>query len=197
MIHLSRKDASVNSIIQATFPGFNGHGVKANISPTVLFWGTMWDSGNRRTYRILHLATMKQQPIPTEPFMREAPEYQKNWTIPEGCVVVVHVQCRDEHIEIITPTNNVTPALEQTIDLTDDEKIVLNATCSYKSSYGGVSNYRFVEAKRQTGITLDRWNMAKESLIAKKLLNKAGAATIEGRNARTNKPGGYLTDTTL
>ena len=34
-----------------------------------------------------------------------------------------------------------------------------------------------------TGITEPRWNLAKESLRTKKLLNAAGALTTEGRNA--------------
>ena len=61
---------------------------------------------------------------------------------------------------------------------------VTHATCSLKSSYGGVSNYRFHEARRYTGITAERYEAAKASLIARKLLNKAGAVTVEGQNAR-------------
>ncbi|KPL05710.1 hypothetical protein AMJ85_11125, partial [candidate division BRC1 bacterium SM23_51] len=48
--------------------------------------------------------------------------------------------------------------------------------------YAGISNYRFHEAHRQTGITLEQWERGKRALIAKKLLNRAGAATNDGRN---------------
>jgi hypothetical protein len=71
-------------------------------------------------------------------------------------------------------------------ELTEDEEIVLVATRSLKASYGGVSNYRLSEARRYTGIDLHRWETAKAMLIAKKLLNKAGAITVEGRNACPN-----------
>jgi hypothetical protein len=98
-------------------------------------------------------------------------------------VVVVHVIGRYEHIEIHTPAENVTRLLPAPTELTEDEEIVLVATRSLKACYGGVSNYRFSEAKRYTGIDLHRWETAKATLIAKKLLNKAGAITVEGRNA--------------
>jgi len=68
-------------------------------------------------------------------------------------------------------------------ELPTDEKIVLCATRSYKSSYSGQSNYRFHEACSITGISRDRWETAKSDLIIKGLLNKAGALTNVGKNA--------------
>jgi hypothetical protein len=78
---------------------------------------------------------------------------------------------------------NANRLLPAPVELTWAERTVLLATMSWKSSYAGVSNYRFVEAQRTCGITLPEWENAKQSLIARKLLNKAGAVTVDGRNA--------------
>lgn len=71
-------------------------------------------------------------------------------------------------------------------ELSDNERIVLFYTRSLKSSYGGISNYRWHEAHRKHGISLEDWEEAKTSLISKKLLNKRGAITPDGRNAIGN-----------
>ncbi len=97
--------------------------------------------------------------------------------------MVVHVTGRYEHIEIHSAADNVTRLLPAPTELTEDEEIVLVATRSLKPSYGGVSNYRFVRAKECAGIDLHRWEAARSALIARKLLNRAGAITVEGRNA--------------
>ena len=67
------------------------------------------------------------------------------------------------------------------------ERVVLTATRSLKAYYAGDGNVRFHEAHRQTGITQSQWTDAKWSLIEKRLLNKAGAITPDGRNAAGSK----------
>lgn len=64
-----------------------------------------------------------------------------------------------------------------------EEKIVLAATRSLKSSYGGVKNYRFVEARRETGISAESWESAVKALQDKGLLRYDRAITPAGRNA--------------
>ena len=56
-------------------------------------------------------------------------------------------------------------------------------TSSLKSSYGGVSNLRFVEANRTMGITQERWDAAVTSLMASKHLRRNKSITPKGRNA--------------
>jgi hypothetical protein len=58
------------------------------------------------------------------------------------------------------------------------------ATCGLKPSYNGIANFRLHEARRHTGISPERYEAAKASRIARKFLNKAGAVTTAGRNAR-------------
>jgi hypothetical protein len=180
-------DPTVRQILNATFPSFTGKSVDVKVSDTVRFWGTYWDEGYRRDYKLLRLNGMKAGHISEITFHAagaSAEFCQVDHKIPDGYVVVVFVHSRGGHsIEIISPAANVTPLLNApTPELTHEERIVLAATRSLKSSYGGVKNFRFVEARRETGISLDRWETAKASLTAKKLLDAAGAITIEGRN---------------
>ena len=72
-------------------------------------------------------------------------------------------------------------------DISKNEKIVLVATRSLKSSYAGEKDFRFNEARRVTGITKEEWNEAKQSLISKGFLSKTGRITNRGRNAAGDK----------
>ena len=182
-VHLSRSDPTVDELIRAAFPGYTGQRVEARIEDAVTFYGTNWDEGSRRTYVIVRLADKATFRIEEAPFMRRSSLHENRYELPAGFVVVVRVEGRYDHIEIISAADNVTPLLPPPAELTEDEEIVLVATRSLKASYGGVGNYRFVEARRYTGITPERDEAARASLIARKLLNKAGAITVEGRNA--------------
>ena len=102
--------------------------------------------------------------------------------IPDGFVVVVFCNGRRDSIEIHSPLINIVKSLTEEIPLTNDEMIVLIATRSLKSSYAGIPDYRFREANRQRGITLEQWNVAVAALQQKGLLNKAKAITIKGKN---------------
>lgn len=185
-VYLKRTDEMVARLINATFPGFTGTRIQADVAQTVRFSGTNWDEGNKTDYAIVRLADLTTQGIAESPYFRDSPLHSTDFPIPDGFVVVAHEHCRGrEYLRIITPGANITPLLEAPSDLTGDERIVLLATRSFKSSYAGISNYRFHEAQSK-GITLDRWESAKSALIAKKLLNKAGAITTEGRNAIAN-----------
>ena len=67
-------------------------------------------------------------------------------------------------------------------ELTREQRIVLIATRSYKSSYAGVSNYRYIEAARETGISMADWERSKAECQSMGYLDKRGAITVEGRN---------------
>ncbi len=186
-VYLKKSDSSVAALLNATFPDYNGKNIVATVSDTVRFYNTQWDSGSKRSYCIVKLNGLQVCSIAEAPFLKRDALYETDHAIPEGYVVVVHANCRWEHVEIIAPASAITPMLPAPVDLTDDEKTVLIATRSLKSSYNGIPNYRFVEAKRARGITLERWEAAKTSLIDKKFLNKAGAITVEGKNVCPNE----------
>ena len=106
-------------------------------------------------------------------------------TLDEKTAVIEHsIFCgKDMGIRIIVHPSIMPKLLVTGDELSRDEKIVLAATRSLKSSYAGDGQFRFHEARRVTGIGLERWVEAKASLIDKGMLNKAGAITNDGRNA--------------
>ena len=186
-IYLERTDRSVDAIIRRTFPGYSGRKVQVRLTESVSFHGTQWDGGSRSDYLILDLATDKLVPIPEAPFLAPSALHEGSHALSAGFVVAEHCLCCGKDIGIILHVNPATlgrllPSI-QSAEVSQDEKIVLTATRCLKSSYNGVKNYRFVEAKREAGITLERWEAAKQSCIDKGLLDSRGAITSAGKNA--------------
>jgi hypothetical protein len=79
-----------------------------------------------------------------------------------------------------------------THDLTEDEKLLLQCTKSYKSSYQNIRDYRGYEARRK-GMK-GRPDDVRASLRAKGLMDNRNALTIAGRNAAIalEKERGYV-----
>ena len=155
---------------------------------TPMSYHAYWDGGSRTTYTFVNLDTWTTAPLPegaNNPFNAVA---HGTYTLPWNVGVLEHhiVRGQDMGLELRVRDDNATQMLPETPDtLTAHERIVLEYTASLKSSYGGIKNFRWSEANRRTGITLPAWNTAKTALIASGHLNKAGAITIKGRNART------------
>lgn len=186
--YLKRTDPTVDAIITAAFPCFTGQDIAAEVQDTVRFTGTEWDEGNKRDYAVVRLWDRKVERIPSECYGDPSAFHRSSHTIPQGFVVVCWARYGlRQNIRIMGPAANITPMLAAPVELTADERLVLVATRSRKSSYAGVKNYRFVEARRAKGITLERWESAKASMITRGFLNRAGAITVEGRNAVGNE----------
>ncbi len=188
-IYLKRNDPTVDGVIRAGFPGFTGQGVHAVVAGSFRMYGTNWDEGSKREYRVVQLDGLKVAAVPDAPWCQASPMHDSDIELPPGFVVVVRVHFRGrESIELIANQATISPMLPAPDPGLDaDQRTVLVATRSFKSSYGGESNHRFKEASRQTGITSSRWDAAKSSLIAKRLLTKAGAITVDGRNVAGNE----------
>lgn len=116
------------------------------------------------------------------PFSPPAPTF----TVTPDMIVIAHsIFCgKDMGITFYVHPSRL-PALlpAPSAALSREQRIVLCATRSLKSSYAGISNFRFHEAHQQTGISLADWDRSKAELISMGLLNKAGAITVSGRNA--------------
>ena len=165
--------------------GYTGRKFQVHLCDKVTLSGAYWSEGSRSTYTAINLATGVAKPAHSgisNPFQcPQAPTVN----IPPQCVVVEHVifRGRDMGLTIHARRETVTPLLPVSEDLTEDEYRVIEATCAYKSSYGGVKNYRQV----QSGLSPDRWEAAKKSLIMSGHLRKNGAVTPKGRNARKGR----------
>ncbi len=183
-IHVDRKDATIDRICNAV--GYTGRTVKIrthDVGFPLEMLGENWSGGSRETYYVLNLATMQTGELPRRNPM--APMEAAHIELTDGVAVVVHsIFCgKDMGITIHINAANAAPMLPTGVELTPEERKVLECTRSYKSSYAGIRNYR----QSQSGLTLEVWEATKARLIDRKLLNKAGAITIEGRNAVGSK----------
>ncbi len=184
MFHISNPDKTIKTIISRCFPDYRGKKIKISTHiPKII--SSYWSGGSRDFYYFYELSTGKAVGVETNHpgFQTNNPRNLEN--LPDGIVLVKHSICcgKDLGITIYVNACDCAPLLPEKRELTEDEKIVLKYTKSYKSSYAGISDYRFHEASVGCGITKERWDASKNSLIEKKLLNKNGAITADGRNA--------------
>jgi len=157
------------------------------VTPTIELTGLQWHGGSRNSYVAVKLDTMEVKPlVDRRPWpQNEYPMPPMN--IPPGVAIVKQSTFRGKNFGVtfyLHPDNapEMLPEPEEG-QLDRDQKIVLAATRSLKSSYGGIKNLRFVQARTETGITQDRWDAAKQHLIDHGYLNRAGALTPKGKNA--------------
>ena len=178
----------VKEIAKRAFPGYSGRKFKIEPLNFPIEFSSYWDGGSRNYYVLLRLDNYEILPIEntwSNPFGRvNIPE------LPYGIILVEHtIFCgKDLGITIFLPKEafqNFLPVNNDILSLT--EKIILIATRSYKSSYAGVSNCRFHEARKNfPSLTIDSWEENKLRLISKGYLNRAGAITNSGRNLVDN-----------
>lgn len=177
------KDRAVARILAMAFPGEIVREVHVEAREKVSFFGRHWSEGCRNTYACVKLDGSSCVRVPECSAFHKPDGLEGDVKMEPGIAVVCRHECRKTYWTITVHPDSMPKSLPATVDLADDERIVLVATRSLKSSYGGISNYRFHEAKSVTGITQARWDAAKASLIARKLLNAAGAITMDGKNA--------------
>jgi hypothetical protein len=174
----------VQEIARAAFPDYNGKkfGVAAFEGPMNL--ASHWDGGSRIYYAVINLDTKKSAEIPQSGTMFDKETYRMT-TLPPNMAVVAHsiFSGKDMGVTIYVNPESLTKMLPAPDEVTWAEKVVLAATRGLKSSYAGIKDYRFREALKDTGITRVEWDQAKESLIQKGMLNKAGAIQDKGKNA--------------
>ena len=188
--------------------GYSGKQFKAQAaeSVTVPMDAGLWSGGTRDTYRHIRLsdgATVAAVNHNASPFGNA--RHDVTITLQPGYAVILHsLFCgKDMGITFFVHPDNIAALLPApAADLTLHEAIVLEYTISRKSSYGGKDSYQMAQddmAKCTYGDerirylqsinfpSREQWETAKQSLIEHGLLNKAGAVTPAGRNARKNK----------
>lgn len=181
---IDKPDETLRKIIAATFPSYRGRKFKLSTDiPTRI--DSYWSGGSKSSFSFYELSTGKVLDVASNHPFFEAGNPRELDGLPPGIILVKHsIFCgKDMGITVYANSGDLTPMLPPKAELTPHEKTVLEYTRSLKSSYAGIKNYRFVEAKRSTGIKLEEWEAAKATLIEKKLLNKRGAITPAGRNA--------------
>jgi hypothetical protein len=113
-------------------------------------------------------------------------------TIKSGFAVVRHsyFSGKDMGLTFYLSPQDAAPMLPAPVELSPDAALVLEYTATRKSSYMGKDRYQMALDDIRAGyckrepLSREQWNDAKNSLINLGFLNKAGAITPAGRNAR-------------
>lgn len=151
--------------------------------PFVLY-GAYWSEGTREAWSLYSLSQDRLLPLPGINPLRDRDQSIPADTLPADVLVIQETQgSRYPHVTIHYQPGAVSKLLPEPTSLTTEESIVLAATAGLKPSYGVIKDLRFHEAHRETGIAREAWDAAKAELIRRKMLNAAGAITVEGRNA--------------
>ena len=184
-MYIEKQD--IAELVKATYPDYTGRKFKVQTA-TKYRLSNYWDGGTKNFAKFAKYENgWKVLPAPattTDPFNGIA---HATMDIPKNGLVVEHsIFCgKDAGITVyLHPESEYLPKFlpaEKSI-LTREEKIVLAAIRTYKSSYAGVSNYRYHAAHRETGISLTAYEGAKSRLIEAGYLTRAGAITLKGRN---------------
>ena len=176
------KTPEVKNLALLAFPDFTGKTFKVEpITSTNIELTSYWNSGSRDFHVIVNLESNQTQSVPENgtPFVNGGKPFVLP-SLPVNFAIVTLVKCRKDYILIrLNPENFRPDMLPAPVELTFEQKIVLAATRSLKSSYAGIKEYRF----SQSGIDRVSWDQAKAELQTRGFLNKAGAITDEGRNA--------------
>ena len=169
--------------------GYNGKKFKAYVTDTVTCGGMQWDEGGRSTYRAVNLETRASQPITDRRPWPENMKLPPAITLQPGQAIVEHaiVRGKDAGLTFYIHPDNAPALLPQSDDVPRDVVIVCEFTAALKNTYGGRTNIRFHEARRQYGITAERWETAKADAIARGYLRKNGSITPTGRNIRNSE----------
>lgn len=156
----------------------------------------LWSGGTRELYHAIDLSTGAQVIIPGQDSIPwNGARRDRTIRIQPGFALVTHSMFCGKDMGLtfyVHPDNAAKLLPAPQAELSEHERIVLNATCSYKASYKGQDRYdmarRAVYGEARDGFpSREEWATAKQSLILKGLLNKGGAITPAGRNARAGE----------
>lgn len=179
-----------NMVPPALRGSYSGKSFKARICEKVTIPSTagLWEGGSRDTYRIIELETGRTvEPINHNAAPWNSARHDVEVTLKPGIAIVEHtIFCgKDLGLTFYIHPDNAAKLLPKPAELTAFELIVLKATASYKSSYGGMDRYEMArrDSPGDSYPTRDEWAAAKQTLINLGMLTKAGAITPKGRNA--------------
>lgn len=172
----------VREIVSRAFPQFNGRDYRIEPFQGPMSLASYWSGGNRDYFAGVNLASgqlahVRENGTPWMPSVGELT------ALPTGAAIVQYHAGPNQFACVYVNADNLSGFLPAPVELGRQQRIVLCATRSLKSSYAGIKDYRFHEAASETGITREQWDAGKAACIAAGLLNKAGAITDSGRNA--------------
>lgn len=140
----------------------------------------LWDGGSRDTYRAIRIADGREIGLSDQMNAPWSAARQGREVILEpGVAVIRHsiIRGKDAGLLFYLHRSDAAPLLPAKVELTDLERKVLNIIGAIKSTYRR-------DAARRDSISDRDYDTAVESLRAQGLVNKAGAITVAGKNAR-------------
>lgn len=155
----------------------------------------LWSGGTREHFSGINLVTGETKPFAgqdTSPFSRGSGESQIDLLPGFAIIRHSHFCGTDMGLEFFIHPDNAPAFLPApTNQLTVMERLILLATRSLKSFYGGRDRYEMAKDEfscrqiigQENYPTRAEWETVKQQLVAKGLLTKAGAITNAGRNA--------------
>ena len=185
------------------YPAYTGQKFAVTVAESYQF-NDYWDGGSREYATLAVCDALGELRSVASPTGIVAPWNKESHTrtqIPVNGMVIAHSIFLGKDMGItfyVSPGSVFLPKMlpaNTDNDTTTAEKSVLYATRCYKNSYSGRNNIREDEAccprygaRHPNGISVSRqeYRAAREELIRKGYLNKAGALTVSGRNAAQN-----------
>ena len=178
--------------------GYTGSKFQARVceSLTIPIDAGLWDGGSRELYAAVRLedgATITLTGQDAAPW--DMARAVREVALRPGFAVRVHVNfCgKDLGLRFYVHTDDAVKLLPAPVaELSPVDKLVLRYTAHRKSSYMGKDRFQMARDDGRYGYgenagrlmpTRPEWDAAKDALIARGLLNKAGAITVAGRNA--------------
>lgn len=177
-------DPTLIALVKKYAPeGFNKRAVKVEATETVHLTGLQWGGGYKNEFVVVNLADGQHAVVP-EPHYMAGSSYPSQKLRAGLAAICYSYAGSNKYVTVYLHPDNVTPQLEDKPELSPKELACLVATRSLKNSYGGETELRFKECKRNGSIsTWEDWVAIRDGLINKGFLTKSGALTIKGKNA--------------
>ncbi len=178
---ITTSDPSAMAIFRRAFPSTNFRSINVEAFRGPMSLNSYWDSGYRDFFAVVRISDGE---LLTKVAQNGTPYDGKNYelsALPDGYAVAVHHYAGQRQTgSLYLNAANITAMLPApTADLTFEEKAVLLVT-------SGLKSFARRDEAACMGVKSEAYETALSGLKAKRLLNSAGAITIEGRNlART------------
>jgi len=189
MLYVDKHHDAAKLMLRA-FPSYTGAKFAVVVRETGMSLVSHWDGGSRDSFEVVSLETGEKRAVPQNGTAFDGFALARAPVPANGVAVVEHSisQGKDLGLTLHLHPHNATAMLPAPVELNEHEAFILAATARLKASYAGKDRFdnsrkAYPSALSGHDMTRDQWDTAKTALIARGMLNKAGAITLAGKNA--------------